>query len=71
MVAFKLKKNQKLRKHGNGAGVPAEQPQAAEELHGAGVALPQVAVPVKQISVEKTTGLDKKDLNLFNGRKSR
>ena len=47
-----LRKNQKLRKHANGAGVPAEKPQVVDELHGTGVAQPQVAVPVKQISVE-------------------
>ena len=35
----------------NGAGVLAEQPQAVDELHEAGVAQPQVAVSVQQISV--------------------
>ena len=35
----------------NEAGVPAEQPQVVDEPHGAGVAHPQVAVPVQQISM--------------------
>lgn len=49
----------------NEAGVPAEQPQVVDESHGAGIAHPQVAVPVQQIS--KFHRRKSSVLNLKNG----